>query len=165
MKYFHCNNLIQFCCQVYGKQKIYCVVQDSTQDVDELMRIDKELQTHANEIESKYQDIMKEIKEQEAALSSLKSSLSLEDAKKEKVALQQNVSQLTDKLEKLMETSGSEDLQDSKRKAQEELDEYSREYLKRKKMCAEIIDCILENYPGSKDELYEDVGIDSTTVK
>lgn len=129
------------------------------------MRIDKELQTHANEIESKYQDIMKEIKEQETLLSSLKSSLSLEEAEKEKVTLQQNISQLSSKLEKLMKISGSEDLQESKRKAQKELDEYSREYLKRKRMCTEIIDCILENYPRSKDDLYEEVGIDSTTVK
>lgn len=128
------------------------------------MRIDKELQTHANEVENKYQEVMKEMKEQEALLASLKSSLTLEDAQKEKIALQQNVKQLTRKLDHLMEESGSEDLQESKRKAQDNLDEYSREYMKRKKICVEIIDCILENYPSDKDELYEEIGIDSTTV-
>lgn len=129
------------------------------------MRIDKELQGHANEIENKYQDVVKEMKEQEALLASLKSSLTLEDVQKEKIALQQSVKQLTHKLDELMETSGNaEDLQQSKRKAQEELDEYSREYFKRKKICIEIIDCILENYPGNKDELYEEIGVDSTTV-
>ncbi|KYN38970.1 Homologous-pairing protein 2 like protein [Trachymyrmex septentrionalis] len=150
--------------KVYGKQKIYCVVQDSQYDTDELMRIDKELQSHANEVETKYQEVMKEVKEQETLLASLKSSLTLEDAQKEKIALQENVKQLTHKLDKLMEKSGSEDLQESKRKAQENLDEYSREYLKRKKICIEILDCILESYPGNKDELYEEIGIDSTTV-
>ncbi|KAG5346298.1 HOP2 protein, partial [Acromyrmex charruanus] len=150
--------------KVYGKQKIYCVVQDSQYDTDELMRIDKELQSHANEIETKYQEVMKEVKEQETLLASLKSSLTLEDVQKEKIALQENVKQLTHKLDKLMEKSGSEDLQESKRKAQENLDEYSREYLKRKKICVEILDCILESYPGNKDELYEEIGIDSTTV-
>jgi len=128
------------------------------------MRIDKELQSHANEVESKYQEVVKEMKEQEALLASLKSSLTLEDAQKEKIALQQNVKQLTRKLDELMESSGTENLRESKRKAQENLDEYSREYLKRKKICVDIIDCILESYPVNKDELYEEVGIDSTTV-
>jgi len=139
-------------------------VQDSQYNTDELMRIDKELQSHANEIETKYQEVMKEVKEQETLLASLKSSLTLEDVQKEKIALQENVQQLTHKLDKLMEKSDSEDLQESKRKAQENLDEYSREYLKRKKICVEILDCILESYPGNKDELYEEIGIDSTTV-
>lgn len=128
------------------------------------MRIDKELQNHASEVENKYQQVIKEVKEQEALLASLKSTLTLEDAQKEKVVLQQNIKQLTHKLDKLMETSGGENLQESKRKAQENLDEYSHEYLKRKRICIEIIDCILENYPGNKEELYEEVGIDSTTV-
>ncbi|XP_011690222.1 PREDICTED: homologous-pairing protein 2 homolog [Wasmannia auropunctata] len=150
--------------KVYGKQKIYCAVQDSKYDTDELLRIDKELQNHANEVENKYQEVVKDMKEHEALLASLKSSLTLEDAQKEKAALQQSVKQLTHKLDELMETNASEDLQESKRKAQENLDEYSREYLKRKKICMEIIDCILENYTGNKEELYEEVGIDSTTV-
>jgi len=128
------------------------------------MRIDKELQSHASEIENKYQEVVREMKEQETLLASLKSSLTLEEAQKEKITLQQSVKELTRKLDELMETSGNEDLQESKRKAQENLDEYSREYLKRKKICVEIIDCILESYPGTKDELYEDIGIDSTTV-
>lgn len=129
------------------------------------MRIDKELQSHASEVETKYQEVVKEMKEQEALLASLKSSLTLEDAQKEKHTLQQSIKQLTVKLDNLMETSATEDLQESKRKAQESLDEYSREYLKRKRICVEIIDCILESsYPGSKDELYDEVGIDSTTV-
>lgn len=151
--------------KVYGKQKIYCVAQDASCDTDELMRIDKELQTHANEVETKYQEIVNQIKEQEALLACLKVSLSLEDAQKEKVALQQSVSKLTNKLDELMETSSAEDLRESKRKAQVHLDEYSREYLKRKRMCTDIIDCILENYPGSKDELYEEAGIEAVIIK
>jgi len=128
------------------------------------MRIDKELQVHANEVENKYQEVVNQIKEQETLLASLKSSLSLEDAQKEKVVLQQNVTKLTHKLDELMETSGTEDLCSAKRKAQEHLDDYSREYLKRKRMCTEIIDCILENYPGTKDELYDEAGIESIAI-
>ncbi|XP_011871400.1 PREDICTED: homologous-pairing protein 2 homolog [Vollenhovia emeryi] len=151
--------------KVYGKQKIYCVVQESTHDVYEFMRIEKELESHANDFENKYREVAKEVKEQEALLASLKSTLTLEEAQKEKDTLQQSVRQLTHKLDELMESDVSiEDLQKSKRKAQDNLDKYKREYLKRKKMCVEIIDCILQNFSGSKDELYEEIGIDSTTV-
>ncbi|CAL1683345.1 unnamed protein product [Lasius platythorax] len=150
--------------KIYGKQKIYCVVQDSTCDTDESLRIDKEAQSRAKE--NKYQEILREMKEQEALLSSLKSSLTLEDAQKEKVTLQQNIKELTHKLDDLIENSSTVDLHDhsaSKRKAQETLDEYTRAYLKRKKIVTEIIECILDNYPGSKDKLYDEIGIDSTT--
>nr|XP_012224733.1 PREDICTED: homologous-pairing protein 2 homolog [Linepithema humile] len=116
--------------KIYGKQKIYCVVQDATYDTDELMRIDKELQTHANEVENRYQEVTREVKEQETLLASLKSSLSLEDAQEEKNILQQSIKQLTHKLDNLMETNGTEDLHESKRKAEQDLDEYTREYLK-----------------------------------
>lgn len=133
-------------------------------DTDESLRIDKEAQSRAKE--NKYQEILREMKEQEALLSSLKSSLTLEDAQKEKVTLQQNIKELTHKLDDLMENSSTVDLHDhsaSKRKAQETLDEYTRAYLKRKKIVTEIIECILDNYPGSKDKLYDEIGIDSTT--
>lgn len=150
--------------KVYGKYKVYCIVQDSTYDTDESLRIDKEAQCCAKE--NKYQEILKEMKEQEALLFSLKSSLTLEDAQKEKVTLQQNIKELTHKLDELIENSSTVDLHDhttAKRKAQETLDECSRAYLKRKRIVTEIIDCILDNYPGSKDKLYDEIGIDPTT--
>ncbi|XP_072752211.1 homologous-pairing protein 2 homolog [Anoplolepis gracilipes] len=150
--------------KVYGKYKVYCIVQDSTYDTDESLRIDKEAQCCAKE--NKYQEILKEMKEQEALLFSLKSSLTLEDAQKEKVTLQQNIKELTHKLDELIENSSTVDLHDhttAKRKAQETLDECSRAYLKRKRIVTEIIDCILDNYPGNKDKLYDEIGIDPTT--
>ncbi|XP_031838281.1 homologous-pairing protein 2 homolog [Nomia melanderi] len=150
--------------KVYGKQKIYCAVQDSNLDVEELMRIDKELQAHANEVESKYQELEKEIKVQEALLMSIKSSITIEEAKEQKEVLKESIKILTNKLDALMEASGTEDLTESKRKAEKALNEYSREYGKRKRLCTEIIDCILENYPHSKTELYEEIGIEAKIV-
>lgn len=64
-----------------------------------------------------------------------------------------------------METTSSEDLHEAKRKAQKKLDENLREYLKRKRMCTDILDCILENYPGNKEELFEKIGINTTAVE
>ncbi|KAK9301169.1 hypothetical protein QLX08_006386 [Tetragonisca angustula] len=151
--------------KVYGKQKIYCPVQDSSHDIEELMRIDKELQAHANEVESKYQEFEREIKVQEALLSSMKSSITIEEARRQKIELQKRIALLTNKLDGLMEASGTEDLTECKIKAEKELNEYSREYGKRKRLCTEILDCILDNYPGSKTELYEEIGIDPKVVQ
>ncbi|KAI4498159.1 hypothetical protein M0802_006645 [Mischocyttarus mexicanus] len=151
--------------KVYGKQKVYCVVQDTTQDIEELMRIDKELQAHANEIETRYQDLEKEIKIQETLLTSLKSSITLEEARREKILLEESIQGLTNKLDKLVESTGSTDLTEMKRKTQSSLDEYTREYHKRKRLCTELLDCILENYPGTKNELYEEIGIDPMIIK
>ncbi|KOX76315.1 Homologous-pairing protein 2 like protein [Melipona quadrifasciata] len=150
---------------VYGKQKIYCPVQDSSNDIEELMRIDKELQAHANEVESKYQEFEREIKVQEALLSSMKSSITIEEAKRQKIELQKRIALLTNKLDGLMEASNTEDLTECKKKAEKALNEYSREYAKRKRLCTEILDCILDNYPGSKTELYEEIGIDPKVVQ
>ncbi|XP_015184029.1 PREDICTED: homologous-pairing protein 2 homolog isoform X2 [Polistes dominula] len=151
--------------KVYGKQKVYCVVQDSTKDIEELMRIDKELQVHANEVETRYQDLEKEIKAQETLLASLKSSVTLEEARREKVLLEESIEVLTNKLNILIASTGSTDLTEMKRKTQSSLDEYSREYLKRKRLCTELTDCILENYPGTKSELYDEIGIDPMIIK
>lgn len=129
------------------------------------MRIDKELQAHANDVETRYQELEKQIKSQEILLKSLKSSVTLEEARQEKASLVESVNVLTNKLDKLIESTGSTDLTETKRKTQSSLDEYSREYTKRKRLCTEIIDCILENYPGTKSELYDEIGIDPKIVK
>lgn len=129
------------------------------------MRIDKELQAHANDVETRYQELEKQIKSQEILLKSLKSSVTLEEARQEKASLVESVNVLTNKLDKLIESTGSTDLTETKRKTQSSLDEYSREYTKRKRLWTEIIDCILENYPGTKSELYDEIGIDPKIVK
>lgn len=150
--------------KVYGKQKIYCAVQETSHNMEELMRINRELQSHANEVEGKYRELQEEIKVQEALLLSIKSSITIEEAKKQKVKLKERIQVLTDKLDSLMEASGTEDLTETKRKAEEALNEYSREYSKRKRLCTDILDCILDNYPSSKTELYEEIGIDLKIV-
>lgn len=129
------------------------------------MRIDKEMQAHANEVESKYQEIEKEIKVYEALLASMKSSITIEEAKKQKIVLQENVAALTRKLDQLMEATGTEDLSESKRKAECSLKEYSREYGKRKRLCTDILECILEGYPGNKSELYNEIGVEPKVVQ
>lgn len=149
--------------KVYGKQKIYCVVQDSKY-TEELMRIDKELQVNANEVESKYQELEKEVRAQEAMLAALQNSMTVEEARAEKERVQQSVRELTDKLEELMGQSVSDDLSETKRKAEQALQTYSKAYSNRKRLLTNIIDCILESYSGTKASLYEEIGIEPKIV-
>lgn len=145
--------------KVYGKQKVYCTAQESNRNTDELLRMDRELQSHASEVESKQQLLEKEVRTMETSLAGLKSSITLEEAQKQKLERNNKVDYLSRKLSELMEVSGSEDLTASKRKIENALIIRKREYSRRKRIVTEILDCIRENYPGSKTELYEEIGI------
>ncbi|XP_051157974.1 homologous-pairing protein 2 homolog isoform X3 [Leptopilina boulardi] len=145
--------------KVYGKQKVYCPAQELSRNADELLRIDKELHSHANELESRQQSLEKEVRTIEASLAGLKSSITLEEARMQQLERKHIVDNLTQKLNNLMEASGSEDLTETKRKIENALIICKREYSKRKRIVTEILDCIRENYPGSKIELYEEIGI------
>lgn len=129
------------------------------------MKLDRELQAHANEVEKKVQELETQIKVQEALLESVKSSVTIDEAKVQKAALEERVKILNQKLDNLMDASGTEDLTEKKKNVEDALKIYSREYIKRKRLCTDILDCILENYHGSKAELFEEIGIEFRTVK
>lgn len=138
---------------------MYCVIQDAKQNLDELKHMERELKAHSNEQIKKLQEIENELKVQEATYSSLQCGMSLEDAEKEKQRLTDLNGKLSIKLDELMVNSGSEDMSEVKKKAEKSLSVYKSEYTKRKRICVEILDCILESYPGSKKQLYQEIGI------
>ena len=142
-----------------GKQKVYCIIQESKQNLEELKRIERELQTHSNEQLKKLQELENEVKIQEAAFNSLKCGMSLEEAKREYNRLTESNQTLSLKLDDLMESAGKVDLTEVKKKADSNLTLYNREYTKRKRLCNDVLDCILESYPGSKKQLYSEIGI------
>ena len=145
--------------KVYGKQKVYCVAQEHNKKVDELLRIDKELEVRVNEIEAKQQGLEREVRVLEGSLSGLKSSITLEEARTQKTELKKTVNKMFEKLEDLMDATGSEDMSATKKKVEDSFNIRKREYAKRKRIVTEILDCIRENYPGSKAELHEEIGI------
>ncbi|XP_057322914.1 homologous-pairing protein 2 homolog [Microplitis mediator] len=150
--------------KTYGKIKIYCIAPDSTKEPHELIRVDRELKAHANELETKFQSLDREIKSREATLATLKATPSLEEAQKEYALIQSRVEQLDRKLNDLMAANNSQDLGEKKKKVQKSYDLYSREYHKRKRLCTDVIDSILEGYPGTKKALYDEIGIDLKIV-
>lgn len=144
-----------------GKQKVYCVKQVTNQNLEELKRIERELQTHSNEQVKKLQELENEVRSQEAHLGSLKCGMSLDEAQKEQKRLEEVTGKLSVKLDELMESSGTEDLSEVKKKAESSLSLYNREYTKRKRMCNDVLDCILESYPGTKKQLFSEIGINT----
>lgn len=48
-----------------------------------------------------------------------------------------------------------------KKKVQEEYEKRLATYKKRKRMCLDMLDAILENYPKTKKQLYEEVGLET----
>ncbi|NP_001154951.1 homologous-pairing protein 2 homolog [Nasonia vitripennis] len=145
--------------KVNAKQKVYCVKQASNQNLEELKRIERELQTHSNEQIKKLQELENEVRSHEVTLNSLKCGMSLEEAQKQQKRLEEVTGKLSTMLDELMESSGTEDLSEVKKKAESSLSLYNREYTKRKRMCNDVLDCILESYPGTKKQLFSEIGI------
>ncbi|KAJ8670333.1 hypothetical protein QAD02_001592 [Eretmocerus hayati] len=143
--------------KISGKQKVYCISQESKQNLDEMKRIERELQAHSSEQLRKLEELETEVRQQEKSFNSLKCTMTFEEAQKELDRLKESNEKLSVKLDELMETSGTEDLSEAKKKAEKSLDLCTREYSKRKRICNEVLDCILESYPGSKKQLYQEI--------
>ncbi|XP_012266369.2 homologous-pairing protein 2 homolog [Athalia rosae] len=151
--------------KTYGKQKIYCIVQDSNQDLDELKRIEGELERQVTEAVTKQGEIQAQLRRKENELAALKSSLTIDDAKIERDRLLASVAELQKKLGDLTKGNKTcEDLSETKKRLQKDIDRYTREYSKRKRLCGEIVDSILEGFPGTKKELYEEIGMENLII-
>ena len=134
-------------------------MQTATENLSELKTRERECQERCNEQLKKLQELDSEVRKQEATLKSLACGMTLEEAEKECNQLKENNEKLSLRLDKLMETSGTEDIGEVKKKVEKSLRLYNNEYSKRKRMCTDILDCILESYPGSKKQLLTEIGI------
>jgi 26S proteasome regulatory subunit (ATPase 3-interacting protein) len=124
-----------------------------------LKRIERELQAHYNEQCRKLKELENEVRSEETTFNSLKCSMTLEEAQKERDRLEEYNIQLSSKLNELMENSGTGNLSQLKKETESNLKKYNHEYSKRKRICNDILDCILESYPGSKKQLFAEIGI------
>lgn len=142
-----------------GKQKIYCVVQpDSTaEDQKEIQSIDEELVkiTEAlREVERKY-------KQSEIEVKTLQSTCSIEEIKSKVSETEKIILELKSHLEKMSKTGGNVVSLKDREKVKKEYETVTKEYRKRKRMCTDILDSILENCPKPKKALFEEIGIET----
>ena len=101
-----------------------------------------------------------ELRDSETRLKELQSQPTTEDAEKEIQSLENTVSGLEERLHKV---SNEQNLvSKSKREKIKKKHELAvKEWRKRKRMCTNMIDAILENCPKSKKDFFDDVGIET----
>lgn len=144
-----------------GKQKIYCLIQPDSataEDQKEIQSIDEEmLETNLvlRQVEDKF-------KESEVELKMLRGSISTEEAKIKVIEIEKAVAELKSKLDKLSSKNvGSNLSEKEKEQVKKDYEKVTKEYRKRKRLCMDILDSILENYPKPKKALFEDIGIET----
>lgn len=147
--------------KVYGKQKVYCIVQnDQNVDPDKLRDEMDQMEKTILNLSETLQSQEQKIKNTEFELKNLANSMTTEEAKKEKEKLEKEVDRLKTKLKALSEV-GTPISPEEKSRIEKEHEKYMKEYRKRKRICMEIIDSILEGYPKKKKDLIEELGIET----
>ncbi|XP_058835503.1 homologous-pairing protein 2 homolog [Topomyia yanbarensis] len=157
--------------KVYGKQKIYCIAQQSSNPVGgrELDEIIRQLDSSCSQVREDLTEKQKQIRAAEGELLELSSKLSVEDALREIESLEESIQCYQSQLEE-HETDGdgqeafSSAGELSKDALAEKYNRYLMAYRKRKRICTEMIDSIMESYPKSKQHLLDDIGVETDEV-
>ncbi|XP_025837439.1 homologous-pairing protein 2 homolog [Agrilus planipennis] len=156
-KLVHKNKVIE---KVYGKQKIYCIAQDETTDPQKLNEELREIDRQITEVSTKLKDVENNLQAHTAQITSLQGKMTTEEAKLQKKKLEDEIQDMKSRLKEL--TENAKPLSDSeKNKIIKEYELYEKEYKKRKRMCMDIVDTIMESYPKTKKHLLEDIGIET----
>lgn len=144
-----------------GKQKIYCVVQPdwTAADQQEIQSVDEELlktDEALREVERKY-------KQSEAELKTVRGTCSVEEAARKVAETEKSVSELSRQLAERKEASGASTVISAKdmELVKKDYEKYTKEYKRRKRMCTDMLDAILENCLKTKKALYEEIGIET----
>lgn len=145
--------------KTYGKQKVYCIIQEPetpSSQYDDIQNMDRQIEKFQETLTS----TESKIKACESELKMLNSSLTTEQAIEEKQKLTKNVERLKSKLDDLRQNSVKIS-PETKAKIEKAYEMNMKEYRKRKRICMDILNGILENYPKKKKDLFEDIGIET----
>ncbi|VDL63610.1 unnamed protein product [Hymenolepis diminuta] len=148
--------------KVYGKQKVFVVSQVQS-GYDKLPSLDdselKAMDSEIASLSSKVQHLNDKIKLAESELKSVESSLSLEEALKMNADIEIQIAELKRKIGECGSEKpvSVEEFKTVETKQKSAVDEWRR----RKRMAMEIVDAIAENYPKSRVQLMEDMGIET----
>ncbi|KAJ3274349.1 hypothetical protein HK104_004115 [Borealophlyctis nickersoniae] len=142
----------------YGKQWVYVAKQDDlpAPSQSELDEMDGSIGRLKEEIGG----LKEEIKQTQAALSGLTSSLTNEQIETRLVELEQENQKLSTRLEGLRSNTIQMSAQDKKR-IEAGLESMRSQWRKRKRMFKEMWDAVTENMPGNRADLMEQIGIET----
>jgi 26S proteasome regulatory subunit, ATPase 3, interacting protein len=100
------------------------------------------------------------VKTIELALKTTRNTMTREEVDAQKAELTASVETLRAQVTAQRDKGGSQDPAEQKR-VEKQFDKYSTAYRKRKRMCTDMIDMIMESYPKTKKQLVADVGIET----
>lgn len=148
--------------KTYGKQKIYCIIQSSDSNTEKLNVELKEIDAKSLEVTRQLRSIENELKEVQVVLKAMKKQIRTEDAVQRCAVLKTKIGVMEEKLEVIRD--GGEKLLSVEEKAElvKQHGIWTKEYRKRKRMCTEMVDAILDSgYPKKKKDLLEEVGVET----
>ncbi|XP_075631078.1 homologous-pairing protein 2 homolog [Balearica regulorum gibbericeps] len=144
--------------KAYGKQKIYFADQEqlpAASDV-ELRGLDGEIAA----LSAKVQALQQSCRQMEAELKDLNSSMTTPEMAREIEELRKGCAIYVEKLERI-KSATNHVTPEEKEKVCSEQKLYCKEWRRRKRMATELLDAILEGYPKSKKQFFEEVGIET----
>ncbi|XP_005531531.1 PREDICTED: homologous-pairing protein 2 homolog [Pseudopodoces humilis] len=144
--------------KAYGKQKIYFADQEQLPAASdaELRGLDGEIAARSAQLQA----LQQSCRHMEAELKDLNSSMTTPEIAREIEALRKDCASCTEKLERI-KSATNHVTPEEKEKVCREQQLYRREWRRRKRMATELLDAILEGYPKSKKQFFEEVGIET----
>ncbi|NWT04382.1 HOP2 protein, partial [Mionectes macconnelli] len=169
--------------KTYGKQKIYFADQEQLPAASdaELRGLDGEIAARSAQLQA----LLQSCRHMEAELKDLNGSMTTPEMVKEIEALRKDCASYTEKLERI-KSAANHVTPEEKEKVCQEQQLYRREWRRRKRMvwaggsvlallgraphspshapsrqATELLDAILEGYPKSKKQFFEEVGIET----
>lgn len=146
--------------KTYGKQKVYCVVQGvegaGGNMEDELKNMDRQINTLTSDLEEVNTQLLAKTRK----LQEGKGKMSVDEAVAEKSRLEAEILSLKNEL-KSFKGCAKPISEDERVKICEEYHKYEKAYKLRKKICREVINGIMENYPKSEKVLLGEIGIET----
>ncbi|NXN99395.1 HOP2 protein, partial [Rhinopomastus cyanomelas] len=144
--------------KTYGKQKIYFADQEQLPAASdaELHGLDGQIA----ELSAKVQLLQQSCRQMEAELKELNSSMTTAEMTGEIRELRKDCAGYKEKLER-MKSATNHVSPEEKEKVCSEQKLFCKEWRRRKRMATELLDAILEGYPKSKKQFFEEVGIET----
>ncbi|XP_020020753.1 homologous-pairing protein 2 homolog isoform X1 [Castor canadensis] len=144
--------------KMYGKQKIYFADQDQFDIVSDadLQSLDANIVA----LTAKVQSLQQSCRHMETELKELTSTLTTPEMQKEIQELKKECAGYTERL-KNIKAASNHVTPEEKEQVYRERQKYCKEWRKRKRMAQEMCDAILEGYPKSKKQFFEEAGIET----
>ncbi|XP_072212726.1 homologous-pairing protein 2 homolog [Excalfactoria chinensis] len=144
--------------KAYGKQKVYFADQERLPAAGdaELRALDADIAARSAELQA----LLRGCRQLEAELKELNGTMTTADTAREVEELRKDCASYTEKLERI-KSATNQVTPEEKEKVCSEQKLYCKEWRRRKRMATELLDAILEGYPKSKKQFFEEVGIET----